>query len=149
MGALVLPSYAPVYVDANLLIYTVERVQPYVQALDRFWLDASARHLDVVTSELSLLEVLVGPLKAGDSVLEADFRRVLLTSRQLALVSISRPILERAARLRAAVPGLKTPDAIHAATALEEQCGLLLTNDPGFRQIPNLNVTLLNQIGFP
>lgn len=30
--------------------------------------------------------------------------------------------LERPARLRATYPGLKTPDAIHAATALDASC---------------------------
>lgn len=144
-----LPFNGHVYVDANVLIYSVERVQPYIQVLDQFWLDASARHLDVATSELSVLEVLVGPFKKGDVAFEADYRRALYSTRNLRLVSISESILDRAARLRAVVPGLKTPDAIHAATAFEENCGFLLTNDPGFRQVPTLNVTLLSQLLTP
>jgi predicted nucleic acid-binding protein len=60
-------------------------------------------------------------------------------------VPISRQILEAAAQIRAA-SGLKTPDAIHAATALIEGCTLFVTNDAAFRSIPGLNVAILSEI---
>lgn len=74
MGPLSLPSGAPVYIDANILIYSIERTQPYVQTLDTFWQDVSARQQPVTTSELTVLETLIGPLKAGDTALEMLFR---------------------------------------------------------------------------
>jgi hypothetical protein len=88
--------------------------------LDAFWHDVSTQHTHVLTSELTALESLVGPLKAGDAALEALFRRALFSSPDLRLASVSLSILERAAHLRVTVAGLKTPDAIHAATALSE-----------------------------
>jgi predicted nucleic acid-binding protein len=54
-------------------------------------------------------------------------------------------VIERAAALRAAT-SLKTPDAIHAATALIEECTLLVTNDALFRRVPGLNVTVLRDL---
>lgn len=51
-------------------------------------------------------------------------------------------IWEQAARLRAL--GLKTPDAVHAATGLAGSCALFLTNDPIFLRVPNLPVTILS-----
>jgi predicted nucleic acid-binding protein len=39
---------------------------------------------------------------------------------------------------------LRTPDAIHAATALNEGCTHLITNDPAFRRVQDLSVTLLD-----
>ena len=80
-------------------------------------------HAAVVTSELTWLEVLVGPLKSGDAALEGTYRAALGTTPDVRMVPISRVVLERAAALRAAA-GLKTPDAIHAATALTESCAL-------------------------
>jgi len=40
---------------------------------------------------------------------------------------------------------LKTPDAIHAATALSVGCSLFLTNDPQFKEIENLNTVVLSE----
>jgi predicted nucleic acid-binding protein len=61
------------------------------------------------------------------------------------LQPITLPILEAAARLRATT-GLKTPDAIHAATALAAHNTLFLTNDSDFRRVPGLPVTLLSEV---
>ena len=46
----------------------------------------------------------------------------------LPLVPLDPPVFRRAARLRAS-HGLKTPDALHLATALEGGCEALWTND--------------------
>jgi len=53
--------------------------------------------------------------------------------------------LEIAADLRATTR-LKTPDAIHAATALDAGCALFVTNDPAFRRVPRLNVAVLSEV---
>ena len=123
MGSLILPSQGSVYLDANCIIYSYERVEPYRTQLEPLW-DAVDQHLlTIITSELTLLEVLVRPLRTQNVALEAGFRRMLASS-DLRLVPVSSAVLERAAHLRAAIATLKTPDAIHAATALEWGCNL-------------------------
>ena len=52
-------------------------------------------------------------------------------------------LTQRAAQLRATV-NLKTPDAIHAATALHEGVALFVSNDAAYRRVPSLPVTLLD-----
>lgn len=59
------------------------------------------------------------------------------------LYPINLAILEKAIQFRA-LYGLKTPDAIHAATAIEEFCSLLITNDSVFKRIPGINVVVLD-----
>jgi PIN domain len=49
------------------------------------------------------------------------------------------------ANLRATL-GLKTPDAIHVATALLNDSMLFVTNDSAFRRVADLNVTMLNEL---
>ncbi len=51
-------------------------------------------------------------------------------------------ILRKAVQLRADL-NLKTPDAIHAATATISGCDYLLTNDDGLRRLTQLKVTVL------
>jgi len=102
----------------------------------------------VITSELALLEVLPKPLRLGDTTLERSFRNALERSPDVRLVPVSRAVIEQAARLRAST-NLKTPDAIHAATALLEGCALLLTNNPAFRRVLGLNVVVLSDLITP
>lgn len=148
MGPLTVPSGGSAYLDANAFIYTVERIDPYRTVLDPFWQSVRASAAVVLTSELTWLEVLVGPLKTGDVALWATYRAVLDTSPDVRMLPVSRAILERAAHLRATT-GLKTPDAIHAATALIAGCALLVTNDAAFRRVPGLNVTVLRDLLSP
>lgn len=42
--------------------------------------------------------------------------------------------------------GLKTPDALHAATAIVCQCDVFVTNDPVFQRVPNLPLALLTEV---
>lgn len=145
MGALALPTHGIVYIDANSIIYTVEKVEPYRTALVPLWDAIQARVLTASTSDLSLLEVLVGPVKKGDIKLEADFRALLKGSRGVRLVPITHDVLERAVILRAST-NLKTPDAIHAATALIAGCALFVTNDAPFKRVPGLTVAVLSEV---
>lgn len=145
MGTLTLPTSGSVYVDANALIYRVENVQPYLAAMQPLWNALDAGTQAVVTSELSLLEVLVKPIQQGNVLLQQLFEGTLYGTPGLTCLPITRQILESAAQLRATA-GLKTPDAIHAATALLAGCTLFVTNDPAFRRVSSLNVAILSDI---
>lgn len=148
MGPLMPPVGSKVYLDANIIIYSVELIAPYAGLLFPIWHGAAIGTHTLLTSSLSLLETLVGPLKSGNASLEADYRRLLQGTSDLRLVPITDPILEQAARLRATT-NLKTPDAIHAATALIENCALFVTNDPAFRHVPSLTVVVLSDLVTP
>ena len=145
MGALELPASGKIYLDANCFIYSVERIDPYRAVLDTLWQAVSVGQILVVTSELTLLEVLVKPLKAGDFTTAGIFRTVLRHSPDVQMFPITQTVLEEAAMLRATV-GIKTPDALHVATALLNGCTLLVTNDSAFRRMPDLSVTVLSEI---
>jgi len=144
MGSLALPSSGSVYLDANGFIYSVERIEPYRTLLEPLWLSARAGQFEVVSSELVLLETLVKPLREGDTVLENLFR-TLLAAREVRLIPTTAVLWEQAARLRATT-GLKTPDALHAATARAASSTLFITNDPGFRRVSHLPVVILSEI---
>ena len=145
MGSVVLPTTGLVYVDANVVIYTVEKHPRYSPVLRPLWSTVAAGQARVVVSELILLETLVGPYRANDPQLVADFETCLRRP-GIELVPVSPPLLREAARLRSQWPRLRSPDAIHAATALNRGATSLLTNDFGFRNIPGLNVIVLDDV---
>ena len=149
MGSLTAQPSGAIYIDSNILIYTIERVAPYAQMLDPFWQELGAQRAYAITSELTALETLVGPMRSGDARLEALFRRVLYRSPTLRLISVTMDVMERAARLRADHSGLKTPDAIHAATALEAGVATFITNDLAFQRIAGLQVVTPNDLTTP
>ena len=142
MGSLNVPSGGLTYLDANCVVYHIERIAPYVSLLAPVFQAAESRAIRLVTSELTLLECLVKPVRARDAELERLFRSVLLDSAELALIAISRAVLESAVRLRAD-QGLKTPDAIHAASALAVGCAAFYTNDSDFRSVAGLRTQVL------
>lgn len=145
MGSLTLPASGVVYVDAQIAIYTVERFPKYVSLLQPLWTGAQGGNFAVASSELTLLETLVMPLRNADAPLASDFENLWTKSNTL-LFPVTVEVLREAARLRATHPALKTPDAIHAATAILNACSLFVTNDVGFRQIPGLPLAMLDDI---
>ena len=144
MGRLTWSVGDVVYLDTDVVIYSVERAEPYYSLLLSLWTAANAGEVQLAGSELLLLETMVLPLRQGNIQLQTAFRNLLLHT-PFQLVPISRPILEQAARLRA-TSSIKTPDSIHAATALAAKCAGFLTNDKGYLRVINLPVQVLDSI---
>jgi predicted nucleic acid-binding protein len=144
MGSLALPASGQIYLDSDILIYSVETHALYWPVLEPLWQTAKAAALSIISSELAVLETLVGPLRSGDSLLLTAYGQVFQAP-EVNLVPISRDILHEAARLRAMITSLRTPDAIHAATG-SGRCVMFLTNDTGFRHVPGLPVVILDDV---
>jgi predicted nucleic acid-binding protein len=141
---LTLPTTGPIYLDASGFIYSVERIEPYRTLLEPMWRQAQAGQFVIMSSELVVLETLVKPLREGDTVLEQLFR-ALLHAREVQLIPATLSLWEHAAHLRATT-GLKTPDALHAATALNVESTLCITNDGDFRRVEGLPVVVLDDL---
>jgi predicted nucleic acid-binding protein len=141
---LTLPATGLVYLDANTIIYTVEKHPVYGPLLVPLWQAAQAQTIVVVSSELALMETPVGPLKRGDTALVKAYEQALLGT-EMRLLAITPMVLRAAARLRATTK-LKTPDALHLATAQQAGCALLITNDGGFRGVAGLPVAILDDL---
>lgn len=142
MGPLTLPTHGPVYLDANGFIYSVERVEPYRTLLEPMWQQARAGDFNVASSDITVLETLVKPLREGDEVVEMLLRS-MFDAHEVSLIPATRELWEDAARIRANT-GLKTPDALHAATAQRAGCTAFFTNDTDFRHVEDLPVIVLD-----
>lgn len=112
-----------IYLDSCLVIYLVEPGSPsHVVVRETL---AGAGEASLAISGLVVMECLIGPLRESDEGLRDDYERAFGS---MALLPLTRAVFERAASLRAE-HRLKTPDAIHLATALEGGCDELWTND--------------------
>ena len=128
--------------DTAPLIYLIEDHPAYADRLARFFESARQSRVRMVTSVVTLVEVLVKPLREGQLALIERYRNILVNSAELTTLPVTREIAERAARLRAAY-SLRTPDAIQVATALTAGAAAFLTNDAGLRKVGDLEVLTL------
>lgn len=98
-----------------------------------------------VTSVITLGEVLVQPFSLGNTQLQTQYRNILLNSAGLRTCPIDAQAAERAAALRARY-GMRLPDALQIAVALEEGCGAFLTNDRRLGRVSELQVLVLDDL---
>jgi predicted nucleic acid-binding protein len=120
------------YLDTNAVIRFIESQDSGLLFLFE---QAAADVLHLVTSELTLAEVLVGPLKDGDRQLATIYETFLTGDEILEVKPVDREVLRRSAEVRATL-GNKGPDAIHIATALAANCTLLFSSDQRLK-LPN------------
>src|SRR5437879_4726229 len=97
-----LPLGARVGVDSAAIIYYVEAHPDFGPLVNPFFLDRLDKNLnEAFTSTVSLTEVLIQPLRTGRADLVASYRAGLAGVLRVAMVSITPPVAERAAALRA------------------------------------------------
>jgi predicted nucleic acid-binding protein len=129
----------PVAVDTVAFIYFIEEHPLYLPLLRPVFAAADRGELTIVTSAVTLLEVLVVPYRSGDLRLAERYEDLLTRSRNVRLREIDRALLRAAAQLRA-VSSIRTPDALQLAAGLAERCTSFLTNDRRLPSLPGLRV---------
>lgn len=97
--------------DTAPLIYFIEEHPTYLGVVEPFFRAMDEGRLTVVTSTVTLLEVLVHPIAHKDVETEQKYREVLLNAVGLTTIALSSEVAVEAARLRAEY-SIPTPDAI-------------------------------------
>ncbi|UCG87618.1 MAG: PIN domain-containing protein [Gemmatimonadota bacterium] len=145
MGLMGVVSGRRVAVDTVAFIYLIEEHPKYWPLVRSLFEDADTGKREIVTSALTLLEVLVIPYRVGDLALAERYEAVLTQSRGVQLVDVDAHQLQAAAQLRAAFR-FRTPDALQVAAALSRRCTTLITNDRDLPAIPGLEIVQLDDL---
>lgn len=143
MGLIDDVGQGPVGVDTAAFIYFIEAHPTYLPPLRPLFAAADLEALTIVTSAVTLLEVLVVPYRAGNQPLAQRYEALLTHGRGVVLREIDRPVLRAAAQLRA-VAGVRTPDALQLSAALAEGCTTFVTNDRRLPPLPGLHILQLD-----
>jgi predicted nucleic acid-binding protein len=133
----------PTALDTAAFIYYMEENEVFLPLISPVFEDAASGRREIVTSALTLLEVLVVPYRAGNLALAERYEAYLTRSRGVRLMEIERQHLKAAAQLRALHPAIRTPDALQLAAALFGGCRSFVTNDRELPPIPGLRVVEL------
>lgn len=132
-------------VDTTPFIYFVEQNPTYINRVRPIFRSIASGDLKAFTSVITLTEVLVMPIQTGHTRYAHEYREMLLNSEHITTVSVDSSIAEQAARLRARY-SLKTPDALHIATAITSGCQAFLTNDIALKRVQELSVLVLDEL---
>lgn len=133
------------YIEAAPLIYYVEENPAYIERMDAIIELIDANSVEVISSVLTLTEVLNQPIRQERQDIERKYRAILLRSRSFTLLPIDAETAEVAARLRARY-NMRTPDALHVASALQANCGGFLTNDKTLKRVTEIRIVLLDEL---
>ncbi len=132
-------------VDTSPFIYLIEEHAKYGPVVEPFFRAVSAGDIQIATSVITLIEVLVHPMRHGDEGLAQKYNDILLSSPHISTSSVTPATAQFAAELRAD-HNLKTPDAIQLATAVQHNAAAFLTNDRDFPSVSGIQVLKLRDL---
>jgi predicted nucleic acid-binding protein len=115
-----------VFWDTNLFIYLFEGSSAFSAEVSELRKRMLARQDQLLTSTITLGEILVKPMERGDSASAAYYRKLITTT------AIVIPFEEKAAVIYAGLRAdraLRAPDAIQLSCAAAARVDLFVTND--------------------
>ena len=118
-----------VYFDANIFIYLLEGNEAFktqIQTLQRLLADGD---IEALSSELAFTELLPHPARRGD---QKAIQHVVEYLSAFDLVPLTKEITIHAGILRGET-GMKSPDALHVACAMQSNCEAFVSNDRGIQ----------------
>jgi predicted nucleic acid-binding protein len=119
--------------DTSILIQLLEDTSPQENRITRIFKLLEQKSLTLVTSTITLLEILVHPYRLKNLEAVNHYYGYLTCQDFISLVPVTQEIADKAAELRAKY-NFRTPDAIQLATALTQRTTLFLTHDRDFRR---------------
>ena len=134
-----------VFLDTAPLIYFIEGNSEHQAILVKLFKFNDQGGFSFITSTITLLEVLVKPMRENKTDIAEQYRTVLTKAAGIEVFDVTAAIAQVAARLRAKY-NFKTPDAIQLATAIEVQADYFLTNDSRLKSVTELAVLTVGDL---
>ncbi len=141
----VLSEVKKVALDTNIFIYVFEQSTEFGEKSKSILEGIEDGYFSAIASSVSLTEILVKPICEGNTALEKQYKLLFTHFPNLSIIPVDKPIAERAAYLRGKY-GIKTPDALIVATAIQSGAELFITNDERLSQIKEIKCIALSQM---
>jgi predicted nucleic acid-binding protein len=131
-----------VALDTPVWIAFIEQKSAFLAEVNPLFESLRSGRIRVVTSAVGLIEILTGALLRGDELLARRAEEVLTGLDGSTIVPVTLDVAKHAARLRAAYR-LRTPDAIHLATAVAAEAAEFVTTDRRLARVKEIEVHVL------
>lgn len=129
--------------DTQLFIYFLERHPIYFSLVQDIFTRIEKGEVQAAASSLAFTEIFVPAYRHKMLSQVTEVFRLLTNFPNLRFTDISPCIAQEAARIRADY-NLRTPDALHVASALDVQADVFVTNDHGLQSVsPEIHVSQL------
>ena len=135
-----------VALDTPVWIAFIEQKSAFLADVNPLFESLKSGRVRVVTSSVGLIEILTGALLRGDELLARRAEEILTGLEGSTVVPVTLEVARHAARLRA-VYGLRTPDAIHLATAVAAGALEFVTTDRRLARVKEIEVRVLKAAG--
>ena len=122
----------------------MERIPKYSDSVREIFKFIEIGSISAVTSMLVITEVLIKPLRERNKSLVNRYLAFISAFPNLELRNIDYSVSLKAAKIRAK-HGLKTPDALFIATAIEESAQAFLTNDIKLKKVEGIEIIILEE----
>ena len=121
--------------DTNVLIYFLEGIEPQASKVEQILHSFTKTEGEGVVSTITIAEILTGFYIAGEQKRAAKAKKLLtdLTLNSFKIVPVTFEIADLAASLRAKRGG-RLPDALIAATAIDQVADVIYSEDKNFQR---------------
>jgi predicted nucleic acid-binding protein len=134
-----------VYFDVNPIIYFIEQNTQFAEAVTPVFEMIGDGSILAFTSELSLTEILIKPIRDNLNQVIQAHKELLLDPELFTLISPNQDTFLLAAELGGKL-SMRTPDAIHMACAIQSKCKYFITNDKGLKSTADVTVVQLDDL---
>jgi predicted nucleic acid-binding protein len=131
-------------IDTSVFIYQLGASPRYVALSDAVFAWVEQPGGGAVTSTITMTELLAQPYRDHEEDRADEFYALLSTYPNLEWIPPDLEIADLAAGLRG-VHGLRTPDALQAATATRAGVTAIISNDPIFERVTAFESLILDQ----
>jgi len=130
-----------IYADANVVIRLIEGDAATRAPIEARLLPLRGSGRFLLTSRLTRLECRVKPLRTNDLAVLALYDQ-FFTGAEVQVGELTAPVVEKATEIRA-ILNLKTPDALHLASAIVSAATAFLTGDKNLARCKEISVEIL------
>ena len=132
------------FVDTAPIIYFIEEHPAYIDEVSDIFNKTAEGTVQVVTSVITLIEVLAKPYKFGQNDIVDVYKDFFSNSKGFSVMSIDTGIAELTAKIRAEF-GFKVPDALQLAIFEHYDCEYFVTNDKQLKVYDKNRIYILGE----
>lgn len=134
-----------VYIDANFLIYFLDRTEPYFDVVAPIFQACDRGDFTGFTGDAAVCEVMVHPYRNKHAGEIARGKSLFARESFLTVLHHDAGCFDLTAQIRAS-SNMRMIDALHYATAEQAGCRYLLTNDRDFKRGTTLEVISIQSL---